>query len=366
MADGHQGPWKLCALRMKLPTKDRDMAHEGGGVIVPSQQFFLNRNNTFHLQAIYRFTKYTIHQLFQTVMRMAFTPSLPVLACDEQVQAQLDDITEKLQNLEITGTENLVSFDFFAEPGDIFLDSAGPGFNTRLHEETRRGLAAVGLLPRGPPSEPTWIQFLSPEDASPASTPGNWKCIDFHIVSLDPFFAPIVGPWIREFPCLRDLKLPLPNSPNPHISFFPGLLLLPAEVLLHQTQSHTQTDWRLKAPEVVGTLHDHPLIAWYRQVWNLHCATRQYWLTSQGYQSDWNWASGFFPRATDGTLKETFGGNSLMEEHGAEVPVRYGQLLKGFAKMPRAMATWGMYLPKPEPRRFRNGSVHLYDEAHYS
>ena len=301
-------------------------------------------------------------------MRAEVTQCLSVLKFNELVRAQLDDITGKLQSVEITETERS---QILAEKSQGIIpaqhDLGGPGFNTKLHEETRRSLAAVGLLPRGPPSEPTWIKFVSPEDACLASAPDNWKCIDFHAVSLDPFFASIVGPWIREFSCLRDLKLPLPNSPNPHISFFPGLLLLPTEVLLYQTRIHTQTDWRLNAPELVGTRYDHPLVTWYRQVWNLHCATRIHWLTSQGYQSDWNWASGFFPRATEGILKETFGGNSLMEQHGAEVIVRYGQLLKGFAKMPRAMATWGIgYHPKPEPRRFKNGALHWHDEAHYS
>lgn len=304
---------------------------------------------------------------------MASTPCLPVLNYDheEQIQAPLDDITGKLQNVKIAETE--IS-DSFNNPGGESLvvsppqqDSPGSGFNDRLHEEIRKSLVAIGLFPRGPPSEPTWMEFVSPEDACATSTPDNWKCINFHAVSLDPLFASIVGPWIREFPLLRHQKLPLPNSPSPQISFFPGLLLLPPEILLHQTRTHIQTDWRLNAPELIETPHDHPLIMWYRQVWNLHCASRQFWLASLGYQSDWNWASGFFPRATDEIWKQTFSGNSIMEQYGTEVSVRYGQLLKGFAKMPRAMAIWGMgYHPKPDPRRFGNGAVHWHDEAHYS
>jgi len=291
--------------------------------------------------------------------------------CDDQAQEQLGYITEDLWDTEITETE--ISYDSeIPTEESLFIfptqqDLPVPGFNIKLHEQTRRSLEAAGLLPRGPPSQPEWMDFVSPEDACPTSSPDNWRCIDFHAVSLDPFFAPIVGPWIREFPCLADLKLPLPNCPSPNISFFPGLLLLPTEIILYQTRIHTQTDWRLNAPELVRASRDHPLITWYRQVWNLHCATRQYWLTLQGYQSDWNWASGFFPRATNEILKQIFSGNSLMEEHGVEVIVRYGQLLKGFAKMPRAMAAWGMgYHPKPDPKRLRNGAVHWHDEAHYS
>ncbi|KAF8420991.1 hypothetical protein EV426DRAFT_575974 [Tirmania nivea] len=304
-------------------------------------------------------------------MVTACTPGSAVLTCGEQAQARLGDITEKLQDVEDAETEISDSFDISTEDSGVIFpaqqDPPIPGFNSKLNKELREGLVLVGIFPPGPPSEPKWMEFVSPEDACPISTPESWRCVDFHALSVDPFFASIVGPWIQEFPCLRDLKLPLPNSPSPQISFFPGLLSLPNEILLYQTRTHIQTDCRLNAPELVESPCDHPLITWYRQVWNLHCAARQYWLAWQGYQSDWNWASGFFPRASEETLKETFAGNSLMDENGSKIIVRYGQLLKGFAKMPRAMATLGIgYHPKPAPRRLKNGTVDSSDEAHYS
>lgn len=244
------------------------------------------------------------------------------------------------------------------------------GHNGRLHEETRRTLKSAGLFPAGPPAPPTWTHYVSPQDAKPITRPETWSYIDLEEVSRDPFFAPIIGPWTEKYPQILKLKLNLPISKDPFASFFPNLLELPYDFLLYEKRFVQQTDSRQPyAPPTIETVLPHPIIAWYREVWNQNCARRQAILGWE-YQTDWNWASCYFPRADENVLKDNpppselpVNGDKMMMN---EVMARYVKLLKGFYKMPRAIGPWGAVVyPKPEPMRTPDGKVHPNDDSHY-